>query len=219
MYAAELPDPFPNSEVKRGRADDSLVHASAKVGSCPFIKKPSQKGGFFIFDNMPKTVIIKTLNDTYMSELSREFVEQNTYMAEALADVNDESISSWIRADNLESRESRNFAGFEIINSIDGGSESNREVSLVKVNATGVYPPHVHKESDAYFIVVSGETTLLLNKESKTIKAGDKIEIPRGVAHGFDLKDGEELTFISIQSPPIRNPETGEEDLHLSDLV
>lgn len=47
MYAAELPDPFPNSEVKRGRADDSLAHASAKVGSCPFMMKPSLTDGFF----------------------------------------------------------------------------------------------------------------------------------------------------------------------------
>ena len=41
MYAMELPDPISNSEVKCSRADDSLAHASAKVGSCPFIKKPS----------------------------------------------------------------------------------------------------------------------------------------------------------------------------------
>jgi hypothetical protein len=48
MYAAELPDPFPNSEVKRGRADDSLAHASAKVGSCPFMLKLSLKESFFV---------------------------------------------------------------------------------------------------------------------------------------------------------------------------
>ena len=38
IYDAVLPDPFPNSEVKRVRANDSLAHASAKVGSCPLIK-------------------------------------------------------------------------------------------------------------------------------------------------------------------------------------
>ncbi len=46
MYAAELPDPFPNSEVKRGRADDSLSDLSAKVGSCPFMGKPSERRVF-----------------------------------------------------------------------------------------------------------------------------------------------------------------------------
>jgi hypothetical protein len=49
MYAAELPDPIPNSEVKRGRADDSLAHASAKVGSCPYYKKTSLKEVFLLF--------------------------------------------------------------------------------------------------------------------------------------------------------------------------
>lgn len=52
MYAAELPDPISNSEVKRGRADDSLVHASAKVGSCPFIIKTPLKGVFFVPDHV-----------------------------------------------------------------------------------------------------------------------------------------------------------------------
>jgi bifunctional UDP-N-acetylglucosamine pyrophosphorylase / glucosamine-1-phosphate N-acetyltransferase len=51
MYAAELPDPIPNSEVKRGRADDSLVHASAKVGSCPFMGKPSERRVFSCLKN------------------------------------------------------------------------------------------------------------------------------------------------------------------------
>ena len=48
IYAVELPDPFSNSEVKRGCADDSLVHASAKVGSCPYTKKTSLKEVFLI---------------------------------------------------------------------------------------------------------------------------------------------------------------------------
>ncbi len=57
MYAAELPDPISNSEVKRGRADDSLVHASAKVGSCPFMLKLSPKGEFFRYGEVQKSLI------------------------------------------------------------------------------------------------------------------------------------------------------------------
>ena len=44
-----LPDPIPNSEVKRCRADDSLAHASAKVGSCPYMEKLSFTGEFFCY--------------------------------------------------------------------------------------------------------------------------------------------------------------------------
>ena len=38
IYAAVLPDPISNSEVKRGCANDSPAHAGAKVGSCPLTK-------------------------------------------------------------------------------------------------------------------------------------------------------------------------------------
>lgn len=48
IYGTELPDPFPNSEVKRARADDSLVHASAKVGSCPYNKRIRLKADSFV---------------------------------------------------------------------------------------------------------------------------------------------------------------------------
>ena len=37
-----LPDPIPNSEVKRAWADDSYGFYLAKVGSCPLIKDLSK---------------------------------------------------------------------------------------------------------------------------------------------------------------------------------
>ncbi len=46
IYGAVRPDPIPNSAVKRIRADDSLAHASAKVGSCRLIKKIRANGSF-----------------------------------------------------------------------------------------------------------------------------------------------------------------------------
>ena len=43
------PDPFPNSEVKRFSADDSVRLAHAKVGHCQasFLKTDSSMGRFF----------------------------------------------------------------------------------------------------------------------------------------------------------------------------
>ena len=49
MYGAVLPDPIPNSEVKRARADDSTAHAVAKVGSCPFMIDLPKTGGLSYF--------------------------------------------------------------------------------------------------------------------------------------------------------------------------
>ena len=48
IYGAVRPDPFPNSEVKRARADDSSAYAGAKVGSRRLMLGPSQKDGLFV---------------------------------------------------------------------------------------------------------------------------------------------------------------------------
>lgn len=48
IYGVARPDPFPNSVVKRARADDSLAYVSAKVGSCRLYVKTIRKDGFFI---------------------------------------------------------------------------------------------------------------------------------------------------------------------------
>lgn len=48
IYGVVRPDPFPNSAVKRARADDSRTHVQAKVGSCPLIKKTPETGLFYI---------------------------------------------------------------------------------------------------------------------------------------------------------------------------
>lgn len=46
-------------------------------------------------------------------------------------------------------------------------------------------------------------------------KPGDRIKIPRGMPHGFELVPGTTFEFVSIQSPPIKDLHTGEVDLHL----
>lgn len=47
IYGGARPDPIPNSAVKTARANDTLVHASGKVGNCPLYKRPIQKGLVF----------------------------------------------------------------------------------------------------------------------------------------------------------------------------
>ncbi len=136
-----------------------------------------------------------------------------------LKDVSDETIEHWISSENISLKNKRTFQGFEITDSIDGGARVDREVSLVKITGVSKYPQHIHAGSDAFFIIVSGSAIFLNREERKEIRKGDKIKIPRGMPHGFELKEGEALEFISIQSPPIRNSETGEEDFHLTDFV
>lgn len=112
--------------------------------------------------------------------------------------------------------------GFVLQSGIDGRTIENREVTLVTLTPEGQYPQHVHKDSDARFIIISGEATLLLGKAKRKLHPGDIIDIPKGTPHGFETIVGQNLVFISIQSPPIMNRVTGELDLHtinLTDLI
>ena len=133
--------------------------------------------------------------------------------------ANGDNVQKWLSKGSLESKEKRSLLGFEITYGIDGAHDPAVEVSLVKLVQTQVYPQHVHRASDAVFIIVAGEGLLLSGATKKLVKAGDRVPIPRGTPHGFELITEQCLEFISIQSPPIRNKSTGEDDLHLIDMV
>jgi mannose-6-phosphate isomerase-like protein (cupin superfamily) len=132
---------------------------------------------------------------------------------ELLESISDAEVASWLNEGNLVGRSKRTFAGFEITDSIDGDVSEEREVSLVRLLDSQVYPQHIHRHSDTVFVIVSGDALLLSGKTATPIRAGAKISIPRGTPHGFELRTSESLVFISVQQPPIRNRITGEEDL------
>jgi mannose-6-phosphate isomerase-like protein (cupin superfamily) len=133
--------------------------------------------------------------------------------------ISDETVQGWMSEENLATRKTRVFKGFEIVDSLDGRLNRDVEISFVKLKEMGQYPQHVHNNSDAYFIIVNGRAVFLSGKERKEISKGEKIDVPRGTPHGFELLDGDSFEFISIQSPPIKDEHTGEEDFHLVDLV
>lgn len=134
-----------------------------------------------------------------------------------LDSVSDEDVVRWLSEENLSTRKKRSFAGFEITDSIDGEWSDVREVSLVRLLNSQVYPQHVHRASDTLFVITQGEAYLLSGLTRTLIRAGARISIPRGVPHGFELAATDSFVFISVQQPPIRDRVTGEEDLDLVD--
>ncbi len=68
-------------------------------------------------------------------------------------------------------------------------------------------------------IVVSGEAIFLSGDTQLIVSPGQQVKIPRGMPHGFEINEGNVLKFVSIQNPPIKDHFTGEEDLHLYELV
>jgi mannose-6-phosphate isomerase-like protein (cupin superfamily) len=151
-------------------------------------------------------------------EIPPEFDGNNTegYMQGNLDDI--ENISDWTSPESLKNKIVREFGGFKIYNAIDGSLVPDREVSLVIANP-GTYPQHIHRDSDAFFIVVNGKALFISGNKEFEAGAGTKIKISKGTPHGFNINDGEKLEFVSIQNPPIKNHKTGEEDFHLYELV
>lgn len=101
-----------------------------------------------------------------------------------------------------------------LLSSIGGESSYpvDEIVELVKLQANARYRPHYHHHSCAAIYMILGEGELILANEKIPYQSGMRIDIPKNTPHGF-LTTTETL-FLSIQTPPIRNRQTGSVDLH-----
>jgi len=91
------------------------------------------------------------------------------------------------------------------------GVFDNSSFDLAELKESGNYPAHHHHKSEAKFYFISGEGFIILNGKKHRYKKGDTFTIPKGMKHGFQSKT--ETLFLSIQTPPIKDPKTGKEDL------
>lgn len=130
-----------------------------------------------------------------------------------------QEVHSWVSDKNLKSKIKREFQGFELIDALDDGAFAEREVTLAKLKRPGEYPQHIHRNSDAVFYIVSGTAVFISGDERQVVKPRDRIDIPRGKPHGFELEGGQTFSFLTIQSPPIRDRHTGKEDFHLIEAI
>jgi mannose-6-phosphate isomerase-like protein (cupin superfamily) len=86
----------------------------------------------------------------------------------------------------------------------DGSSiQDKNEVDLVPVSQGKDIPGHIHERSNALVLVLSGSGIVELDTESKRIEKFDIVNIPAGTYHAFQASPSEELTFLSVQYPPI----------------
>ena len=85
----------------------------------------------------------------------------------------------------------------------DSSIEERTEVDLVPL-ARGVdIPGHIHERSNALVLILSGSGTVTLGEQEQNIEKFDVINIPAGTYHAFQSSQQEELTFLSVQYPPI----------------
>jgi quercetin dioxygenase-like cupin family protein len=60
---------------------------------------------------------------------------------------------------------------------------------------------HTHPEMDEIIYVLEGEMTQWLEKESRTLRPGDSVFIPRGVVHGCVNQSAADCEFLAILTP------------------
>lgn len=83
--------------------------------------------------------------------------------------------------------------------------------NLVEMQAGQQYPVHIHHNSDARLFMVIGEGIIILGGKEIEYKPGDSYDVKKGISHGF--KPRTRTLFLSIQNPPIKDPETGHVDV------
>ena len=63
------------------------------------------------------------------------------------------------------------------------------------------HPFHTHPEMDEIIYLLNGEMTQWLETESRVLKPGDSVFIPRGVVHGCLNQGTGECEFLAILTP------------------
>jgi len=84
-------------------------------------------------------------------------------------------------------------------------------LEFIKINKGQRYDLHIHDVANAQFIFVMGSGEVTLGNEVYEYRKGSVFNVPTGVKHGFTVE--QDTIFLSMQSQPILNKETGEKDI------
>lgn len=90
--------------------------------------------------------------------------------------------------------------------------ESVVAADLVSVGPGSSSEVHRHNQAETVLVILDGSGTVLVGDESLRVSKGARILIGKGVFHGVRT-EGDSLTFLSVQSPPILDKAHGTLDL------
>ena len=70
------------------------------------------------------------------------------------------------------------------------------------VRAEGELPAHFHESREEVVYVVRGGGTMRIGGETRPVKAGDLVYLPRKTVHGFTNGAKRETVVVSVMAPP-----------------
>jgi quercetin dioxygenase-like cupin family protein len=78
----------------------------------------------------------------------------------------------------------------------------SRDASVHHLVATGNVPGHYHRFHDETVVILRGEGLLTLDAETREVRPGTVLLLPRGSAHRFAVT-GAPMEAVSVFSPPL----------------
>jgi quercetin dioxygenase-like cupin family protein len=78
------------------------------------------------------------------------------------------------------------------------GADTAGAFELIEFTGPSTPPPHVHKEHDEIFVVLSGTFQFLLDRDTVEALAGAVVVVPRGWRHGFTMEPGSTALLLAI---------------------
>ena len=83
------------------------------------------------------------------------------------------------------------------------GAETNGGCFILEalVPPGGGPPPHIHHREDEYFYLLSGQLSVTVAGSTVAARAGDFVQIPRGVVHGFNNDGTQDARMLAVFTP------------------
>jgi quercetin dioxygenase-like cupin family protein len=95
------------------------------------------------------------------------------------------------------------LAGSSVIEHV-GGEQTGGAIALVEFRIEPGYPvppAHTHEHEDELTYVIEGALEITIDNEATTVRAGESIFKPRGIAHAFTVAGNAPVRFLETITP------------------
>ena len=79
-------------------------------------------------------------------------------------------------------------------------AETGGAIEVIEYSGPAAPPPHVHREHDEVFIILTGTFRFILGRETMDAPQGTVVLVPRGSRHGFTIDPGSTALLLVLPS-------------------
>jgi quercetin dioxygenase-like cupin family protein len=79
-------------------------------------------------------------------------------------------------------------------------ADTGGALEVIEYTGPAIPPPHVHREHDEIFIILTGAFRFVLGQHAAEAPQGAVVLVPRGTRHGFTCEPGSTALLLTIPS-------------------